>query len=121
MDSLRYSLDGFEFDVRQEPPDLRVRLYGALDLATAQSLEIPETELGALTTLVVDLAELKFCDLAGLQVLHRLCQSQSAAGRRVRMIHARPTLLKLARLSGLGSLCLAGDGDGVPIPGSRST
>ena len=45
MDSLRYSLDGFEFDVRQEPPDLRVRLYGALDLATAPSLEIPETEL----------------------------------------------------------------------------
>ena len=121
MDSLRYSLDGFEFDVRQEPPDLRVRLYGALDLATAQSLEIPETELGALTTLVVDLAELKFCDLAGLKVLHRLCQSQSAAGRRVRMIHARPTLLKLARLSGLASACLAGDADGVPGPSSRST
>lgn len=121
MGSLRYSTESFEFDVRREPPELTVRLYGALDLATAPFLEIPEHELGALPTLVVDLAELRFCDLAGLQVLHRLCQSQSAAGRRVRMVHARPALLKLAQLSGLVSPCLVGCLGDMTAPSSRTT
>ena len=49
----------------------------------------------------MDLSGLTFCDASGLGVLTRIARHARQAGRQLRLTSARPSLLKLMRLTGL--------------------
>jgi anti-sigma B factor antagonist len=49
----------------------------------------------------VDLAGLTFCDASGLGVLARLARHARQAGRQLRLTSARPSVVKIIRITGL--------------------
>jgi anti-anti-sigma factor len=82
------------------PPGAWVRAAGELDLATAPPLQM---ELEALLDagyceLDLDLDEVSFCDVAGLNVLLRARAAALAAGGRLTLHGACPTLRMMLRL-----------------------
>jgi anti-sigma B factor antagonist len=83
-----------------------VSVTGELDIATAEqaytfiSDVIDAWETG-LTPVSVDLSGLTFCDASGLGVLARIARHARQAGRQLRLTAARPSLLKIMRITGL--------------------
>jgi anti-sigma B factor antagonist len=84
-----------------------VSVTGELDIATAEQAYIyisdvidawPSSALGPVS---VDLSGLTFCDASGLGVLARTARHARQAGRQIRLIAARPSLLKIMRITGL--------------------
>jgi anti-anti-sigma factor len=80
-----------------------VTVTGELDIATAEQAyaylsEVIDTGSAPVT---VDLAGLAFCDAAGLGVLARAARHARVAGRPVRLASARPSLLKIMRITGM--------------------
>ena len=49
----------------------------------------------------MDMSGLTFCDASGLGVLARIARHARQAGGQLRLISARPALLKIIRLTGL--------------------
>ena len=49
----------------------------------------------------MDMSGLTFCDASGLGVLARIARHARQAGGQLRLISARPSLLKIIRLTGL--------------------
>ncbi|MGK5556362.1 STAS domain-containing protein [Actinomadura kijaniata] len=127
-------------DVRElgEPGDLRVVLAraqgdtavaavsGEIDLRTADTLRTRLTELhtAGFRRLVVDFAEVSFCDATGLGALvavHNLVREQDGG---VRLVRVRPAQLKLLRVTGLHRLFVtdrhdAADAADAPAPSPR--
>ena len=56
---------------------------------------------GGPAPVTVDLSGLTFCDASGLGVLARIARHAKQAGRQLKLSSARPSLLKLMRLTGL--------------------
>ncbi len=78
------------------PTALSVRLRGELDLSCADLVTAVTTvESLEATTVFVDLAELTFCDSAGVDALLELRALQRARGRQVHLVNARPLLRRL--------------------------
>jgi len=83
-----------------------VTVTGELDIATAEqaylyiSDVIDAGETGP-TPVSVDLSGLTFCDAAGLGVLARIARHAQQAGRQLKLTAARPSLLKIMRITGL--------------------
>jgi anti-sigma B factor antagonist len=83
-----------------------VSVTGELDIATAEqaytfiSDVIDAWETG-LAPVSVDLSGLTFCDASGLGVLARIARHARQAGRQLRLIAVRPSLLKIMRITGL--------------------
>ena len=83
-----------------------VSVTGELDIATAEqayiyiSDVIDASETGP-APVSVDLSGLTFCDAAGLGVLARIARHARQAGRQLKLIAARPSLLKIMRITGL--------------------
>jgi len=80
-----------------------VTVTGELDVATAEQAyayisgvidDQPEP-------VSVDLAGLTFCDASGLGVLAKAARHARQAGRQLRLTSARPSLLKIMRITGL--------------------
>ncbi|HYB17633.1 MAG TPA: STAS domain-containing protein [Streptosporangiaceae bacterium] len=80
-----------------------VTVTGELDVATAERAyayisgvidDQPEP-------VSVDLAGLTFCDASGLGVLAKAARHARQAGRQLRLTSARPSLLKIMRITGL--------------------
>jgi len=106
--SPRRPADYFDFDVAMEPPLLRLRLYGELDVATAPALDLVHCVLpDDIEVLELDLAGLRFCDTAGLRALARLCTGASER-HRVQVVGVPPRLRKVVEITGLGRRWLAG-------------
>jgi anti-anti-sigma factor len=87
------------------PPAAWVRAAGELDLATAPRLQAKLDDLldGGYHELDVDLDEVSFCDVAGLNVLLRARAAAVAAGGRLGLVGSCPTLwmmLHALRLEG---------------------
>lgn len=76
---------------------------GELDIATAGQAyaylrDVVDSQRGPLT---VNLAELTFCDAAGLGALAKLAGHAREAGLELKLAAARPSLLKIMRITGM--------------------
>ncbi len=80
-----------------------VSVTGELDIATAERAYtyISDVIDAWPTPVSVDLSGLTFCDASGLGVLARIARHAREAGRQLRLTAARPSLLKIMRITGL--------------------
>ena len=80
-----------------------VSVTGELDIATAEQAYsyISEVIDGRPAPVTVDLSGLTFCDASGLGALARLARHAREAGRQLMLASARPSLLKIMRITGL--------------------
>jgi anti-sigma B factor antagonist len=80
-----------------------VRARGELDIATASQAfaYLRDVVDGHRGTLTVDLADLTFCDAAGLGTLAKLAGYARQAGRELKLTSARPSVLKIMRITGM--------------------
>jgi anti-sigma B factor antagonist len=80
-----------------------VSVAGELDIATAEQayLYISDVIDAWPAPVSVDLSGLTFCDASGLGVLARTARHAREAGRQLRLTAARPSLLKIMRITGL--------------------
>jgi anti-anti-sigma factor len=92
----------FEVSLVPEPPCLFLELRGELDLYTAKQMpRDPYSSRPDLTTVLVDLSELAFCDVAGLSALLTFRRLHEAQGRTVSIVGAKPLIQRLMRLCGV--------------------
>jgi anti-anti-sigma factor len=80
-----------------------VLVSGELDIATADQAyaylrDVVDTQDGPIT---MNLAELTFCDAAGLGVLARVAGHARRSGRSLKLTAARPSLLRIMRITGM--------------------
>lgn len=80
-----------------------VQVRGELDIATADQAytylrDVVDNQRGPVT---VDLADLTFCDAAGLGVLARLGGHTRRSGGSLTLTAARPSLLRIMRITGM--------------------
>ena len=80
-----------------------VSVTGELDIATAEQAYsyISEVIDGRPAPVTVDLSGLTFCDASGLGVLARTARYARQKGRQLMLASARPSLLKIMRITGL--------------------
>ncbi|MGH3189479.1 MAG: STAS domain-containing protein [Streptosporangiaceae bacterium] len=80
-----------------------VSVTGELDIATAEQAYsyISEVIDGRPAPVTVDLSGLTFCDASGLGALARIARHARQAGRQLRLTSARPSLVKIMRITGL--------------------
>ena len=80
-----------------------ISVTGELDIATAEQAYsyISEVIDGRPAPVSVDLSGLTFCDASGLGVLARIARHARQAGRQLSLTSARPSLLKIMRITGL--------------------
>ena len=76
---------------------------GELDIATAEKAYayISEVIDSWPAPVTVDLSGLTFCDASGLGVLAKVARHARQAGRQLKLTSARPSLLKIMRMTGL--------------------
>jgi len=80
-----------------------VRVRGELDIATADQAyaylrDIVDQQEGSVA---INLADLTFCDAAGLGVLARVARHARRNGRSLSLTQARPALLRIMRITGM--------------------
>lgn len=82
------------------PSGARVRAAGEVDLATAPILQAELDTLlsGGYCHLDLDLGEVSFCDVAGLNMLLRVQAAAVAAGGHLHVHHSCPTLRTMLRV-----------------------
>ena len=80
-----------------------VSVTGELDIATAEQAYSYLSEVidGRQAPVTVDLSGLTFCDASGLGVLARSARYARQKGRQLALASARPSLLKIMRITGL--------------------
>ena len=80
-----------------------VTVTGELDIATAEQAYsyISGVIDGWPTPVSVDLSGVTFCDASGLGVLAKAARHARQAGHRLTLLAARPSLLKIMRITGL--------------------
>lgn len=80
-----------------------ISVTGELDIATADQAYIYISDVIDTwpVPVSVDLSGLTFCDASGLGVLARAARHARQAGRQLRLTAARPSLLKIMRITGL--------------------
>jgi anti-anti-sigma factor len=80
-----------------------VSVTGELDIATAEQAYVYISDVidAWPTPVSVDLSGLTFCDASGLGALARIARHARQAGRQLRLTAARPSLLKIMRITGL--------------------
>ena len=80
-----------------------VSVAGELDIATAEQVYSYLSEVidGRTAPVTVDLSGLTFCDASGLGVLARAARYARQKGRQLALASARPSLLKIMRITGL--------------------
>ncbi len=86
-----------------------VDLVGELDLLSAEKAVGYVTDVIACFggPVVVDLVELTFCDVRGLGALLRLASYAERAGNEFRLAWARPSLVKIMRITRLDGMLFA--------------
>lgn len=80
-----------------------VRACGELDIATAEQAyaylrDVVDSQHGQIT---VNLAELTFCDAAGLSALARAQGHARRSGQVLKLAAAQPSLLRIMRITGM--------------------
>jgi len=100
MPSQRPSL--LQVSLVPESPCLFLSLRGELDLSSVD--EVPRDDYfdrPDLTTVLIDLGDLAFCDVTGLRALVTFRRLQEAQGRSVAVIRANAFIWRLMRLCGI--------------------
>jgi anti-anti-sigma factor len=80
-----------------------VQVRGELDIATADQAyaylrDVMDQQDGSV---IMNLADLTFCDAAGLGVLARVARHARRTGRSLKLTAARPALLRIMRITGM--------------------
>ncbi|MGZ6832153.1 MAG: STAS domain-containing protein, partial [Mycobacteriaceae bacterium] len=91
-----------EVSLVPESPCLFLDLRGELDLSSVD--EVPRDDYSSrpdLTTVLVDLGELTFCDPSGLRALLTFREIHEAQGRWVVVVRANPVIWRLMKLCGI--------------------
>jgi anti-sigma B factor antagonist len=91
-----------EVSLVAEAPGLFLSIRGELDLSSVR--ELPRDAYSSredLTTVLVDLGGLTFCDLTGLRALLTFRRIHEAQGRSVTVVRANPVICRLMRLCGI--------------------
>lgn len=92
----------FEVSLAFEPPCLFLDLRGELDLCSAKQVPLDAyPSRPELTTVLVDLSELTFCDVAGLSALLHFRKLHEAQGRSVSFLRPSPFICRLMLLCGV--------------------
>ena len=83
--------------------DATVQVRGELDIATADQAyaylrDVMDHQDGSV---IMNLADLTFCDAAGLGVLARVARHARRTGRSLKLTAARPALLRIMRITGM--------------------
>jgi anti-sigma B factor antagonist len=83
-----------------------VSVAGELDIATAEQAyayisDVIDALGRAPEPVSIELSGLTFCDASGLGALVRIARHARQADRQLRLISARPALLKIIRITGL--------------------
>lgn len=80
-----------------------VSVTGELDIATAEQAYAYLSDVidRSKAPVSVDLAGVTFCDASGLSVLAKVANLAREKGRHLRLTSARPSLLKIMRITGL--------------------
>jgi anti-sigma B factor antagonist len=80
-----------------------VSVTGELDIATAEQAYSYLSEVidGRPAPVTVDLSGLTFCDASGLGALARTARHAREKGRQLMLTSARPSVLKIMRITGL--------------------
>jgi anti-sigma B factor antagonist len=80
-----------------------IDVTGELDIATAEQAYayISEVIDAWPEPVTVDLSGLTFCDASGLGALARIARHAKQAGRQLKLASARPSLLKIMRITGM--------------------
>ena len=80
-----------------------IEVTGELDIATAEQAYayISEVIDAWPAPVTVDLSGLTFCDASGLGALARIARHAKQAGRQLKLASARPSLLKIMRITGM--------------------
>ncbi len=92
----------FEASLVVEAPCLSLDLRGELDLYSAREMpQDPYSSRTDLTTVLVDLQALTFCDVAGLSALLTFRGVHEAQGRSVTIFGANPRIRRLMFLCGV--------------------
>jgi anti-sigma B factor antagonist len=83
-----------------------VSVAGELDIATAEQAYsyISEVIDERPSPVTVDLSGLTFCDASGLGALARIARHAREAGRQLMLTSARPSVMKIMRITGLDRL-----------------
>lgn len=83
-----------------------VSVTGELDIATAQQAYAYLSDVidHGYAPVAVDLAGLTFCDASGLGVLAKAARRAADAGCQLMLTSARPSLLKIMRITGMDSV-----------------
>jgi len=82
-----------------------VAMSGELDIATAEQAYAYLTDVIEHThaSVSVDLGNLTFCDASGLSVFARTADRARESGRQFKLTFARPSLVKIMRITGMDS------------------
>lgn len=85
-----------------ETPCLFLDLQGELDLSSVNDVPLDEySSRPDLTTVLIDLGELTFCDVTGLRALLKFARIHEAQGREVAVVRASSIVWRLLRLCGV--------------------
>jgi anti-sigma B factor antagonist len=90
----------------QHERDRVIVLRGQLDIASLPQLReaLRDVHLAAASDVVVDFAEVSFCDAAPLGVLAVTASRLADRGFRLQLLNVRPRQAKVIRLCGLANL-----------------
>jgi anti-anti-sigma regulatory factor len=85
--------------VDSSPTILRMAFRGELDLSCGELFDcLFDLEVSESQTVVLDLSELCFCDVEGVNALTGLRDYHLHLGRTVRLVHAAPHVARLIQL-----------------------
>jgi anti-anti-sigma factor len=96
----------FTCEVVPERDAVRVRPHGALDMATASTLEAEITQLrdAGFRRLLVDLSALDFLDSSGLRLLLSLHAEASNDGFALGLVRGNPTVQRVFEITGTAEI-----------------
>lgn len=93
---------GFHVAVTSKPPLLILELSGELDFSTVRGLPQPaQLTRRDVRSVLLDLSELTFCDVAGLRALLALRQAHVSQGRHFKAIRIPPRVRRVMDLCGI--------------------
>ncbi|MFG1805690.1 STAS domain-containing protein [Streptomyces sp. NPDC049040] len=86
-----------------------ITLAGEIDLAAAPALRaaVEDCLRKGIRTITIDLAALDFCDVSGLNAFLAAAERTASENGSLRLLHPRPQMAQLLRLSGTGFLLRA--------------
>ncbi len=93
----------------KSPERLDVRLHGELDMGSCDLLTavFAAVDLSGVTSITVDLKDLRFVDSTGVQAFLRIRAVQRVAGRQVRFERPQPPVQRVFRVLGIEALLTA--------------